>query len=158
PSPAAGITTPEGRQGLAGPPSPPAAPHPAPASPGRAGASSPGAGPGWADRLLVLLVLGFAFLLASFPARNTDLWVHLAEGRFLLRGPLPLGNDPPFATDPRANQLWLYHLICYGVYATLGGPALVFLKALLVVGLAGVLLLLSRSGQGWWIPAAFTAL
>src|SRR5436305_1893324 len=40
--------------------------------------------------LPVLLVSTLAFLLASFPARNTDLWMHLAAGRHLVRGEYPL--------------------------------------------------------------------
>src|SRR5262249_36691111 len=38
------------------------------------------------DRLLTLLVLVLAFLAASFLARNSDLWFHLATGRLLAAG------------------------------------------------------------------------
>src|SRR5262249_50171168 len=46
----------------------------------------PGATPRWLDSLLVLLVAVFAFFLASFPARNGDLWMHLAAGRLVAEG------------------------------------------------------------------------
>src|SRR5262249_58163726 len=49
-------------------------------------------------------------------------------------------------------------LLTYGLYEVLGGPGLVFVKVLLVVGLALMLLRLSRTGPGWGIPAACTAL
>src|SRR5262249_55917530 len=65
---------------------------------------------------------------------------------------------PGHAPGPWINQTWLYDLLCYGLYSALGGAALVFAKALLVVGLALVLLRLSQAGPGWWIPAFCTAL
>jgi hypothetical protein len=97
------------------------------------------------DRRAALFLALFAFLLASFPARNGDLWGHLAAGRAAF-------------TTFRLEPTWLYDLLGYGLYTALGGPALVVCKALLVVGLALVLLRLSRSGPGWWIAAACTAL
>jgi tetratricopeptide (TPR) repeat protein len=97
------------------------------------------------DLRVVFFLSVLAFLLASFPARNSDLWGHLAAGRLVVTA---------FRLDPG----WLYDLLCYGLYALVGGPGLVFVKALLVVGLALVLLRLSRTGPGWWLPAACTAL
>jgi hypothetical protein len=32
--------------------------------------------PKWLDAFLVVVVAALAFLLASFPARNADLWMH----------------------------------------------------------------------------------
>src|SRR5262249_36220219 len=46
----------------------------------------------------------------------------------------------------------------YELYTTLGGPALVVLKALIVTVLAGVLLAFRRPGQSLWVPVACTAL
>jgi hypothetical protein len=91
----------------------------------------------------VLFVAVFAFLLGSFPARNTDLWMHLAAGR---------------SADLLAGRTWLYALVCYGLYSVAGGAGLVFLKALLVVGIGLLLWRLSRTGSDWWVPAVCTAL
>jgi tetratricopeptide (TPR) repeat protein len=99
--------------------------------------------------VLVLLVAVLAFLLASFPARNSDLWLHLARGRLLA------GGDSSALAD---NPSWLCDLLGYGLYSALGGTGLVLAKALLVVALALVLLHLSRAGAGWWVPAFCTAL
>jgi hypothetical protein len=108
---------------------------------------------GWA-----ILVSSLAFLLASFPARNSDLWIHLATGRSLLQGSGPPDTNTPLAPPLLASHTWLYDLLCYGLYAVLGGPGLVLVKALLVVGLALVLMHLSGGGRGWWLPAVCTAL
>jgi tetratricopeptide (TPR) repeat protein len=99
--------------------------------------------------LLVPLVLVFAFLLGSFPARNSDLWRHLAAGNRLAEvGPFAAGAGPG----------WLFDLTCYGLYTALDGPGLVLVKALLVAGLALALLRLSWAGQGWWVAAGCAAL
>jgi hypothetical protein len=100
--------------------------------------------------ITILFLCLFPALLASFPARNSDLWLHLAAGRRLAQGEWP----PPAG----AGHSWLYDLLSYGVYSTLGGPALVFAKVVLVVGLALVLLRLSRPGRGWGAAAVSTAL
>src|SRR5713101_5952912 len=36
--------------------------------------------------ILILLISIFALFLASFPARNSDIWMHLAAGRRLTQG------------------------------------------------------------------------
>src|SRR5262245_2803987 len=71
------------------------------------------------------LVAVFAFLLASFPARNSDLWMHLAAGRDLAHAPFS-GTLPPF------GPTWLADLLFFALYSAVGGPGLVLLKALLV--------------------------
>lgn len=104
----------------------------------------------------VVFIAVFAALLASFPARNSDLWMHLAAGRELAGGQPPSGTTAhPSAQD---RSTWLYDLLSYGVYSLLGGGGLVFCKVLVVVGLGLLLLELSRSGPGWRLPAACTAL
>lgn len=107
---------------------------------------------------LMGLLAALAFLLASFPARNSDLWMHLASGRLLAQGrfsPLP---DAEPSTESASNGTWLYDFVSYSLYSILGGSALVFVKALLVAGLALVLLDRSRAGEGWCIPFLCTAL
>jgi hypothetical protein len=120
--------------------------------------TAPAATPGHLAVLLVLLVCALAFLLASFPARNTDLWMHLASGRRLAGALLPSGTAPPAPADLPVSPTWLYDLLAYGLYEAVGGAGLVLVKALLVVGLALVMMRLSRAGPGWWLPAFCTAL
>src|SRR4051794_40213885 len=84
--------------------------HAAPAGP--AAAAPPGRGR-WFSLLFLSL---FAGLLASFPARNTDLWTHLAAGRELARGHSPFGAG--------GRPTWLYDLASYGLYSALGGAGL----------------------------------
>jgi tetratricopeptide (TPR) repeat protein len=115
------------------------------------------------SRLGALLGVGIflallAFLLGSFPARNSDLWLHLAAGKQLVSGESPFAPLPGLPAELQVNQTGLYNLLCYALYSALGGTALVVLKALLVAGLALVLLRLSRVEEGWGIAAACTAL
>jgi hypothetical protein len=100
--------------------------------------------------------VGLAFLLASFPARNSDAWRHLATGRALLQGSYHFGTDP-FAYTTNgvywANPSWLADVLAYGLYQAVGGTGLVILKALLIALLAGVMLRTCwRRGAG--LPAA----
>jgi hypothetical protein len=104
--------------------------------------------------MAVSFVALFAGLLASFPARNGDLWLHLAAGRRLAQGGPSLAVVPGAA----ASHTWLYDLLCYGLHSVLGDPGLVAAKAAGVVALALVLLRLSRAGRGWSVVAACTAL
>ena len=112
------------------------------------------------DAALGGVVLVFAFLAASFVARNGDLWQHLAAGRLLARGDYQFGVDP-FAYTTQgvywANHSWLFDWLLYGVFTTAGGAVLVVLKALVVAALAWVLLRVRRSG-GAVLPAACTLL
>jgi hypothetical protein len=124
---------------------------------------------------IVAAVLVLAFLVASFPAKNSDLWMHLATGREIASGRYQVGTDP-FSYNSEGltwvNHSWLYDLLIYLTYTTfgeqVGGPLLVVLKALAVVGIAVVMLQFRRPGMGasaatpqaggLWIPAACTAL
>jgi tetratricopeptide (TPR) repeat protein len=109
------------------------------------------------DWTLVLLVCALAFLLASFPARNNDLWMRLASGRQLVHAVVSFTTPRVFADQP-ISPTWLYDLLGYGLYEVVAGPGLVLIKALLVAGTALVLLRLSWAGRDWWVPAACTAL
>jgi tetratricopeptide (TPR) repeat protein len=106
------------------------------------------------------LVLILAFLAASFPARNSDHWFHLATGRLMARGELAFGADP-FAYTSQGywtNHSWLFDLGLFALDRAAGGAALVALKALVVAILAGVMLRIRRAGAAGWVPALFTAL
>src|SRR5947208_3515752 len=74
------------------------------------------------DKWLAIVFLSlFSALLASFPARNSDLWMHLAAGRDLAQGQSPFGTTSPWSADAPVNQNWLYDLVTYVLYAGLGG-------------------------------------
>jgi hypothetical protein len=111
------------------------------------------------DRLLVAVLLVLAFLVALFPVRNSDFWLHLAAGRALVTGQAGLTAEP-FAHTASAywvNHSWLYDIVVYASYQTLGGAALVILKGLLVAGIVALMLGIHRRGHSLWIPAVCTA-
>src|SRR5262249_8950878 len=147
-------------------PSPPATPAPGGPPPAR-GPAGPAdvPAPGPPKLLVVLFTAAFAFLLASFPAPNSDVWMRLAAGRQLAQGlERPSLTGPERAAAPLQSG-WLSDVLCYALYSAVGGPGLVLGKALLVVGLALLLLRLSQTGPpsplppgGWGIPAGCTAL
>src|SRR5262245_26033278 len=113
------------------------------------------------DGLLVFAVLTLAFLLALFPARNSDIWGNLAVGRMVAHGEYPFGQDPFSALDPTPvwiNPAWLTGLLLYSLYHLAGGPALIVLKAALVTVLAAVLILTSRRSCPLWLPVVGTTL
>jgi tetratricopeptide (TPR) repeat protein len=107
---------------------------------------------------LSIFVAIFAFLLASFPARNSDVWMHLAAGRHVAHGEYSFGSDSRLTPDLRTGQNWLYDLLCYGVYSIVGPAGLVVVKALMVAGLAVVIWRLSRLRGGTWLAAIGTIL
>jgi hypothetical protein len=110
------------------------------------------------DVVLVVLTLAFAFLMASFPATNSDLFLNLAGGRLLAQGQYTFGQDPfTFTAEGYwANHAWLFGLILYGLYTLPhGGVVLVVFKGLLMTGLAAAMLRVAwRPGQRLWVPAA----
>src|SRR5687768_7579763 len=99
---------------------------------------------------VVFFTAVLAFLLASFPARNTDLWAHLAAGRELAQGDVSFVRAAASSASTGVKQNWLYDVIAYGVYSAAGGTGLVLGKALLVVALGLVMLHLSRGGTVPW--------
>jgi hypothetical protein len=111
----------------------------------------PEGNPGILQWTLLVLVAALGFLLASFPAKNPDLWAHLATGK-------SIAKSGSFFTSSFGNSSWLFDLICYELYVVLGGTGLVILKASLMGALAVVLLRLSAVGRNWWIPIFCTSL
>src|SRR5437870_3976006 len=80
--------------------------------------------------LLAVLVVVLAFLAASFAARNSDLWFHLATGRLIAQGQYSPGTDPFAYTTEHvywANHAWLFDLALFGFYKLAGGSGLVVL-------------------------------
>lgn len=106
----------------------------------------------WVQVAAAVWVALFGILLASFPARNLDLWGRLASGRAILQGKALNTFIRP------AGSGWLFDAGAYLIFDNLGGGALVFAKAL-AVGVIGLLLLrLSRVSRNWWIAAICTAM
>ena len=109
----------------------------------------PRPGPGALDAILALFVAALAFLLASTPARNSDLWLHLASGRAVAEGKTPLGVDPFASTTTGVfwvNHSWLSDWILYLLHAIGGDRALVIAKGILVALLAGLFFCFRRAG------------
>ncbi len=124
------------------------------------------------DAVLVVFVLAFAFLTASFAVANSDFFAHAAVGRLLAEGRYTFGVDPFTCTTNSVywtNHSWLFSLIVHAVYdsspghgsddSCVGGIILVVAKAILVMLLAWLMIAAGwRRGKSLWIPAACTAL
>ncbi|HEY7330360.1 MAG TPA: hypothetical protein VH592_22160 [Gemmataceae bacterium] len=129
-----------------------------------AAASEPLAGPQRRrapDLVLAFLVLVLAFLAASFAARNSDLWFHLATGRLLAEGQFAFGVDPFAYTTQHvywACHSWLFDLALYVLRGAIGDAGLIVIKALIVMALAGLLMSVRRPTGAAWLPAFFTML
>jgi hypothetical protein len=115
--------------------------------------------PSWfagADFLLAALAVTLAFLLASFVARNSDLWLHLAAGQRLLAGEYRPGTDP--FSYSAADRAWVNHSLLFdaGAYLAyrISPVVLVVLKALAVAVAFGLLLAMRRPGYSLWPWAA----
>jgi tetratricopeptide (TPR) repeat protein len=91
------------------------------------------------------------------PARNSDLWLHLASGRLLAGGQAPWGTEPFSSTASTVfwvNHTWLSDLVLFSLFAFGGGgKALVVAKALLVAALAGMFFCFRRRGDRLGVPA-----
>jgi hypothetical protein len=108
----------------------------------------------WPDAVLAVLVVAFAFLAASFAARNSDVWLHLATGRSIAQGENTFGVDP-FSYTTRGvhwvNHAWLFDLALYAGFSSLGGAGLVAIKAGLVALLAWLMLRIGRYEGPFWV-------
>src|SRR5437763_1415325 len=100
----------------------PAAPVPTttPAPPAPATAAKDERPPAWivkSDYLLLGLLLLLSFLLASFTASNSELWLHLAIGQRLSEGAFEFGVDPySWATEAVGTKpavFWVHHSWLY---------------------------------------------
>lgn len=106
-----------------------------------------------ADAALTLLVLVVATLAASFVARNSDVWLHLAAGRLIWTRQFPFGTDPFAAGGPWANHAWLFDLGLYLGFTHLCPAAVVALKAAAVAVTAGFMLAVGRGRGPMWLAA-----
>lgn|GEM_PF-1201071 len=118
--------------------------------------------PSWypgVDSAIAGLVLLFAFASASFVARNSDVWLHLAAGKRLFAGQYIPGSDPfSYSGADRAwvNHSWLTDAIAYLFYGG-EGKVLVIAKAVVVTLAFGVLLAIRRTQYALWPWAVVTA-
>ncbi len=106
--------------------------------------SKPQKGMALVDGLLAVQLCLLAFLLASTPARNSDLLLHLASGRAIVGGDATWGVDRfSSATQDRfyVNPTWLSDVVFFELYQFADGKALVAAKALLAALLVGMLFL-----------------
>ena len=132
----------------------------APGSPSPATGPKLAAWPAWyggVDSALVGLVVAFAFVAASFVARNSDMWIHLAAGKRLFAGEyFPGGSDPfSYAAEGRTwvNHSWLTDAVAYLFYGGTG-KVLVGAKALLVALAFATLIAIRRPKFALWPWAA----
>lgn len=103
----------------------------------------------WGAVLLASIAIGAA-AWPIYPA-DGDLWYHLASGRFIAQHHA-LPKTPFFSVLPAAagwvDYYWLFQLVVYGLHALGGYAALVFLRAVLLIALAVVVLVhVRRSGH-----------
>ncbi len=116
-----------------------------------------------AAELFAVLALGLLALAASlFSLRATDLFWHLASGRFMVEQ-LALPRHDPFRFGiggglAWVDHEWLFQLLVYAVERLGGLDALVALRAALVLTLAGVLYIaIRRTGSGRAVAVALAA-
>lgn len=103
------------------------------------------------DGGLVVLVLAVAVCVASFAARNSDIWLHFATGRLIASSELPWGAEPFTFTAGSSrwvNHAWLFDLVAYWGHERAGGPWLVAAKAFMVAGTAALMIAAAR-GPAW---------
>jgi hypothetical protein len=107
------------------------------------------------------LVVVFGILAASFTARNSDIWLHLAAGRLLNDHQYTFGADPfAYSTEGTywANHAWVSDLTLYNLYSVVGGGGLVALKAALVALIVLVMFAAARGTGPFWVVAGVIAL
>ena len=107
-------------------------------------------------RGLAALAVVLAFMLGSFVARNSDLWVHLAAGKRLLSGDYRPGTDP--FSYSAGERPWVNHSLLFDVGAYLlykgDGALLGVVKALTVALAFGLVIGIRRPRYALWPWAA----
>ncbi|MFO0937412.1 MAG: hypothetical protein U0798_12955 [Gemmataceae bacterium] len=138
-------------------PSAPSVPAPPPPAPPAPAANKPIAWPEWfgfVDLAILVCVLIAAFGAASFAAKNSDLWYHLASGKLMAEGKYTFGVDPfSYMTEGRmwTNHNWLWDRIAYALYLKdTTGAWLVASKAIVYALSLLVVVLIRRPGGALW--------
>lgn len=98
------------------------------------------------DWILAALTFLLAFLLASFPVFNSDIWIQLRTGQLIAHGQFDFGKDPFTYPNPQlwVHTAWLWDVLVYAVYALAGGAGLVLWRSILIVALTLVLFQIRR--------------
>lgn len=110
-------------------------------------------------RLLLLLCLMLAFVIACFPVSDPDIFLSLQVGKMVTAGEFPWGRDPFCYGEGDhaswAHSGWLGDTIIYELFLAGGGPLLVFLRAASMVFLFWLLMQLGneRSPRLWTVLA-----
>src|SRR5262249_13497503 len=112
------------------------------------------------DKFLALFVLIFAFLVASFPIDNNDVWFQLRTGQMIADGTFVFGQDPfSYTTDGTWHHVaWLWDLVTYSIHAIAGGVGLAVFRSLIVLAIALILLATRRRQGSLFVAAACVAL
>lgn len=108
------------------------------------------------DRVLAALVVLVAFILASFPVVNSDVWMRLRTGQLIVNGEFTFWEDPFCYTSAGAvwvHTSWLFDVLVYAIYRVAEGAGLVLFRGLLVVVLTTLLLLIRRPGSSLFVSA-----
>ncbi|VTT97384.1 Uncharacterized protein OS=Planctomyces maris DSM 8797 GN=PM8797T_19430 PE=4 SV=1 [Gemmataceae bacterium] len=134
---------------------------PAPETPAAPG-DRPATWPAWfggADFTLAVFTVVLAFLAASFVARNSDLFLHVAAGQRLLAGTYAPGSDPFSYTA--ADRPWVNHSILFDVGCALlysgNGGLLVAVKAAFAAAAFGLVIAIRKPAFPLWPWAAVAA-
>src|SRR5262245_65419047 len=92
-------------------------------------------------------------MLASFVARNSDVWLHLATGERMFAGEYVPGGKDPFSFSA-ADRTWVNHSLLFDVGAKLlyrgDGALLVAIKAAVVAVAFALLLGIRRPAYSLW--------
>jgi hypothetical protein len=98
-----------------------------------------------------LLAAGLVAWIVAFPLTNTDIWWHLASGRYILQAGLPATD--PFSVSTRGAPWvdihWLFQLAAYALWS-LGGVLALVVAKLVVCGSGAALLVAAtpRAARG----------
>lgn len=110
---------------------------------------------------IVLIISALAFVLASSPVRQPEVWSHLARGRALMEGrPLP-ERDPQLlspTSEQHAYSSILYDLLLDFEFRAWGGPGVAIPNAVLAALLAGALFLAARTASNSTLAGGCTIL
>ncbi len=100
---------------------------------------------------LPALLCVFAFLSVCFPVTNTDIWWHLASGRWILEQ-AAFPTVDPFSAGAMGQEWidvhWFFQLVAYAVHSAGGVLGLVLLKCLLFAATAFFLLRAAEGSTG----------
>src|SRR6266581_4550461 len=110
---------------------------------------------GTTSRFVLLLVpLAVLVLLAATPARNSDLWLHLAAGRDFVEEPGGFAKSPSLYTAAESgwiNASWLVDVLFYSLFAAGAGFALMLGKTLIVAATGALMLWRCRLRDHPWL-------